>query len=185
MNTKQKKTLIFHMSDPTTDFLAAIYDEIQDITLIRHSVDSDEVDRLIASHDRILMLGHGLSQGLFGDPENSIDFIINSSHAEALRYKENIFIWCYASQFVEEHNLSGFSTSMFISETSEAEMNAITSDEFDIERSNRLFAKVVGEGVKADLPLKALYQRVLACYHAPAGTECPVINFNHAGLRLN
>ena len=53
------KSLIIHPEDPTTDFLIPIYERLKNKTIIKGGVSKSELQELIESHDRVLMLGHG------------------------------------------------------------------------------------------------------------------------------
>lgn len=79
--------------------------------------------KLIESHDRVLMLGHGSPWGLLSTgqfPDAGL-FIIDESMVLPLQNKTNsVFIWCNADQFVQRHGLSGLNSGMFISEVLEA-----------------------------------------------------------------
>jgi len=66
------KDLIIHPDDPTTTFLSQIYAQLTNKTVIRGGISKSEIPKLIESHDRVLLLGHGspyglLSQGQFPD----------------------------------------------------------------------------------------------------------------------
>jgi hypothetical protein len=116
-----KKTLIIHPDDRSTDFLAPIYANISNATVVTGGVTKDEVNQLIAEHDQVMMMGHGSPSGLFscakfGSNDYS-GFIIDRTTVELLRQKDNsIFIWCNADRFVNQYQLKGFYTGMFISE---------------------------------------------------------------------
>lgn len=74
--------------------------------------------------------------------------------------KGNIFIWCYADQFIKENQISGFCTGMFISEMNEA----IYYDFWDVEQqtieeSNKEFAKIVSKYLNE--PFNILYKNSL------------------------
>ena len=58
------KTLIIHPEDPTTEFLSQIYARLTNKTVITGDISKSEVPKLIESHDRVLMLGHGSPYGL-------------------------------------------------------------------------------------------------------------------------
>lgn len=140
------KTLFIHIKDPTTDFLERIYKDAKRCTIVRTILPKDVMNDLIRNHDQVVMMGHGCSNGLFGD---STAYIIDERNVEALSRKDNnVFIWCYANKFVENHQLKGFSTGMFISEDAEAQWalgSALysRSDEHSIIESNYLFAGLV------------------------------------------
>ena len=146
-NNSTSGTLVIHPDDPTTDFLSAIYrgkgwDVISDPFLW-----PEEVAGLISSHDRIICLGHGSPTGLFG----CNGFIIDASLVSLLKRKRIVAIWCHADQFVEQHELRGFYSGMFISEFGEAWMCGIEdTDEQTIKSSNDLFAPVLGKHIDSD-----------------------------------
>jgi len=167
------KTLIIHPDDRSTDFLIPIYmnlggfPDFEKPTVIRGGINKSEVKQLIIEHDRVIMLGHGTPFGLmsvgqfmsdpvlidkkedeyYSYPLNS-GFIIDSSMVEELNKKSNnIYIWCNADKFVDKHNLKGFYTGMFISEYSEAHFCGVATFNGEVEQSNELFSKLVGEVV--------------------------------------
>lgn len=53
------KTLIIHPEDPTTSFLSQIYALLTNKTIITGGITKPELWKLIESHDRTLLLGHG------------------------------------------------------------------------------------------------------------------------------
>ena len=58
------KTLVIHPEDKSTDFLSPIYAPITNKTVIKGGIYKSELQGLIESHDRIIMLGHGAPYGL-------------------------------------------------------------------------------------------------------------------------
>lgn len=160
------KTLVIHPHDRTTDFLNAIYADL-DCTVLTHDISDFELKRLIANHDRIIMLGHGFHGGLFGHGR----IIINSTHVELLRNKKLVGVWCFANLFFEPHGLLGIYTDMIISETQEAEVFAVECTEEQVDESNLRFAFAVREAIVDDSPVetfKSIYR----------SHENPVINWN-------
>lgn len=140
------KTLVIHPSDITTDFLAAVYPK--NATIIRTDISDSLLIDLIKAHDLIILLGHGISNGLIGCER----IMINRTFVPYLKDKLCICIWCYASDFVKENNLkTPFSTGMFISELGEAYQNSVTTDHFELENSNNDFAKIVGAALEYSL----------------------------------
>ena len=116
-------TLIIHPKDSSTTFLEILYKNIPDKTLITGGVTKGEIMRLIDSHDRVMMMGHGSPSGLFSTSRffGTNGYIIDSRMVPFLREKDNsVFIWCNADRFVNLFNLKGFYSGMFISEVSEA-----------------------------------------------------------------
>lgn len=97
------KTCVIHPKDSTTDFLSLIY-EGKDWTVITEDVSRKYLERSIKDHDRIIMLGHGDKNGMFGHDK----YIINSSASYYLKSKEIVAIWCNADEFVKRYRLKGF-----------------------------------------------------------------------------
>lgn len=157
------KTLVLHLEDETTDFLKPIYKNIEDLTILNvEEKSSFMLSRLIADHDKLIFLGHGLPIGLIGYtvPFNS-QMVVNAIRAK----KDNvIYIWCNADQYVKRNKLSGFSTGMFISEFGEALYCGLSSfTREDIELSNNKFAEIVGEHINS--PTDVLRERVYQEYN--------------------
>ena len=132
---KKQLTLVIHPKDASTDFLNVIY-QGTDSTVITHDIPDESLRKLISTHDRIIMLGHGFPGGLFG--HNKI--IINATHVELLRTKKLVGIWCFANRFFEPHGLLGIYTDMIISEPQEAEVFGVQYTDGFIDRSNKQFA---------------------------------------------
>lgn len=135
------KTLVIHPKDDTTDFLSNIYRN-KNFTVITENPQNSKLRKLLKEHDRIIMLGHGSKDGLFGHKR----MIIDSNDVATLREKEIVAIWCNADEFVKKYNLKGFYSGMFISEIDEAYYEGvygITVDE--IEKSNNDFGKILGK----------------------------------------
>lgn len=143
------KTLVIHPSDITTDFLNVIY-QGTDWTVITHDIPDESLRKLISSHDKIIMLGHGFPGGLFG--HNKI--VINSSHVDLLRTKKLVGIWCFANKFFEPHGLLGIYSDMIISEAQEAEVFGVEYTDGFIDRSNKLFALAVRDSIVSDEPIE-------------------------------
>ena len=136
------KTLVIHMDDRSTDFLEEIYYNKAWAVIDDDRFTKKELKIIIDSYDRIVMLGHGSPDGLFGE----FGRIIDDSFGELLKTKETVCIWCNADQFVKKHDLKGFYTGMFISELHEAYTNGIlNSTEDEIEESNYLFAFLMND----------------------------------------
>ncbi|MFM1972418.1 MAG: hypothetical protein RL185_1100, partial [Bacteroidota bacterium] len=100
------KTLIIHPDDRSTDFLRAVYAGLDNLTVVTGGISVEEVHEMIVAHDRVIMLGHGtpnglLSMGNFMSTGSSF-FVVDERIAKELAKKDNnIYIWCYASDFVK------------------------------------------------------------------------------------
>lgn len=180
------RTLVIHPDDRSTDFLRAVYENIEDKTVITGGVSQVDVDFQILNHERVIMLGHGTPNGLLsvGKFKNTDGYIIDAMSAEYLkRTKENIYIWCYASDFVKKYNLKGFASGMFISEVHEATMNGIygqTKEAVDIQCE--YFCNLVGAVV--DRSSKEIYDFVSEEYGVMVD-YCKMAKFNHERLYVN
>ena len=138
------KTLVIHPYDPTTDMLRAIY-EGEDWLVIDDNISKSQLKKHIVDHDRIIMLGHGTENGLYGYNR----FIIDSSYVYLLRDKIVFCVWCNADQFVYKYNLKGFYTGMIISEEIEANMYKVNTVEGEVDTSNTVFSDAVRLAVNA------------------------------------
>lgn len=131
------KTLVIHPLDSSTEFLSEIYDDM-DWTIIKdNKISKSNLKKTIKVHDRIIMMGHGSENGLFGDKKMMID----SSFVYLLKEKNIICIWCNADSFAKKYNLKGIFTGMIISDYEEALLFCFydfTSKQ--IEESNSLFS---------------------------------------------
>lgn len=180
------KTLVIHPDDRSTDFLKPVYENIVDKTVVATFKDVGEVCKLIDSHDRVLMMGHGSPFGLFSmDMTARHPYIIHSAQSiiEALNRKDyNVFIWCYASDFIFNNNLKGFSTGMFISEVGEAITCGIKPNSKirqQVANSNNLFSEIAGRYLidsETKNPIE-LFQKVSAEYSTIVD-ENPVAKYN-------
>lgn len=166
-------TIVIHPEDSSTDFLKPIY---ADKNWFVVKEDFLGFTALLQRAERIVMLGHGSPDGLFGTGK----FIIGHNHARFLKGKDCVAIWCHANQFMDKHKLSGFCTGMFISEPIEAEIHGIVATEDQIKHSNDLFARVVAKNISE----KDHRDKFISTwYRLISGEECnPVINYNQ--LRL-
>lgn len=89
-------TLVIHKTDPTTTMLDQIYkgknwDVINDVYSLNH----ETLHKLIESHERIVMLGHGTGEGLIGS--------ISSCCAQYLKNKNIFVIWCNADKYFNKY----------------------------------------------------------------------------------
>jgi hypothetical protein len=102
---------------------------------------------MIDEHDQVIMLGHGTPGGLLNvSGFRSGMYIVDALVSEALAAKDNsIFIWCNADQFVNRYKLKGMYSGMFISEVAEASYFKIYTDQNTVDRSNDMFAQLLGE----------------------------------------
>lgn len=175
------KTLVIHPEDTSTSFLAPIYSDIKNATVVTKNKNRQEILEHIKNHDRVIMLGHGSSYGLFGIQFDDT-FVIDANCVEALRGKDNIYIWCNADKFVEHHNLEGFYSGMFISEVGEAIFCGVKNFNVDeVDTSNRYFTYLVSTVVSSHS--RQIYESVKPAYEAFAAVN-KIAKYNSERLYL-
>jgi len=172
---KDIKTLVIHPFDPTTqDFVLAYKDLGFDV--ITTNVSKKVLKDSIKSHDHIIFLGHGTSDGLIGFGR----FVIDSKLVYLLRdgSKQFSFIWCNSDQFVDKYGLKGFSTGMIISDTNEAYDIGVIHNSLQILDSNILFSKCLNASFKSGLDSDGIHSIMVDTYKGDSG----IINFNKDNL---
>jgi len=178
------KTLVIHPFDESTSFLEAVYEKVPLKTVIRGGLSREEVQTLISSHDRIMMMGHGSPRGLLSVSQfpEAGPYIIDGFSAGLLRMKKNsVFIWCYADQFVHNRCLNGFCSGMFVSEMDEAciiGIKGVTQDLID--RSNDRFSQVAGLHINGE-SAERICENIKKEYGILANQN-PVIRHNYMRL---
>ena len=183
-------TLIVHPKDHSTTFLDIVYKDIPNQTLITGGISKTELKELIKEHDRVMMMGHGSPHGLFSvgqfkneDWKYSSGYIIDQEMVPLLEEKEhNVYIWCWASTFVENNNLKGFSSGMFISEVGEANaMKVYGTDQDIVDESNYGFVNIVNKFINEDS--NTIYDNVIKEYGLIA-EQNPIALYNHNRIKL-
>ena len=147
-------------------------------------VSKDQVAKAINEHDRIIMLGHGSPYGLFsiGQFHGNNGYVIDESMVPLLYNKECIAIWCNADKFMNEHELNGFYSGMFISEVGEATYCGLPGMEQEtVTTSNNYFAELLGEVINE--PLGIIYEHIMDNYRLIT-EDNPVALYNHNRLYL-
>jgi hypothetical protein len=182
------QTLVIHPFDESTRFLKPIYAGLKgDVTVIEGGISKDELRELIREADRVMMMGHGSPAGLFacgmfrGCVNNAM--IIDVNTVPALQNKECILIWCNADKYFHRYNLKGFSTSMFISEVSEARYCRVYgTDQEIVDESNNYFAIEMGK--ISNKPIREIYSGIKSSYGILAESN-PVAYYNWSRFHLN
>jgi hypothetical protein len=190
------KTLIIHPEDPSTSFLDIVYAPIENKTVITGGISKSEVQQLIREHDRVMMMGHGSPNGLFsiGKFSGANGLIIDHTTVSLLKEKDNsVFIWCWASEFVKNYKLSGFSSGMFISEVGEAshcskydqtvddllKIKLSTVIQEEVDESNYGFCNIIAKYINEDKEL--IHENVKKEYGLIAESN-PVAFYNNNRL---
>lgn len=147
------KTLVIHPKDSTTTFLERIYRDIPDKTVVTDTLRRSEILHLIRTHDRVIMLGHGTPVGLLnlGQFPDCV-YVVDSQMVSLLsQKKDNVFIWCHASEFVNRHELKGFYSGMFVSEVEEAKYEKLKHvTQHEVDESNIMFSEILGKCINLD-----------------------------------
>lgn len=174
-----KKTLYIHVTDPSTTFLAELYKDDINATVLSGGLSKQAVIEHIKNHERIVFLGHGTCRGLLNCAAffDTNGYIIDDEAVPILKQKCNtVFIWCYASDFQQTHGLDGFSSYMFISQEDELWAGDLPqTDAKYIEDSNIKFVSILKECIH--LSNKEIYKHVKAEYGKVAATN-PVAKYN-------
>jgi len=148
------KTLIVHPKDSTTSFLDIVYQPIENKTVITGGITKEELHKLIKSHDRVMMMGHGSPFGLFsmGQFKKCGGYIIDQTIVPLLEERDNsVFIWCNADRFVNEYELKGFYSGMFISEVGEAIYCGLPGTPQEVvDESNFGFCNIISKYISED-----------------------------------
>lgn len=176
------QNLIIHPQDASTDFLKPIYSKVKRKTVVSQGANPKDVDELIKKSDRIMMMGHGSLWGLFSlclfQPYGKRrGVVIRPEESAVLKNKpQNIYIWCHANKFVEDNDLHGFYSGMFISEVMEAVFCGLQGvTQTTVTKSNDAFSEIVSKYI--DLPKNELYEKVIKEYGELAKTN-PVAAYN-------
>ena len=184
------KTLIIHPADESTTFLDIVYKNIPDKTVVTGGVSKSEVMKLIESHDRVMMMGHGSPGGLFNVGQFTDcgskygGYIIDQSIVPLLKQKDNsVFIWCNADKFVDTFKLEGFYSGMFISEVGEALYCGLPGTEQDqVDESNYGFVKIISKYINEDKTV--IHEKVKSEYGLIA-EDNPVALYNNTRLYIS
>ena len=115
--------------------------------------ENKEVDEAIESEeDTLIVCGHGSEEGCFSPHFN---YTVSSLNKDKIKAKRFIGIWCNASTFAKKNNIPGFFSSMFISNTDEADFMVIENvEEERIKESERKFVKTLNSLLRNNVPME-------------------------------
>ena len=177
------KTLIIHPEDSSTNFLKPIYETVPVKTVVTGGMSKETLKELIRCHDRIVMLGHGSPWGLLsvGRFPGAGQHIVDYSMAGLLKTKKNnVFIWCYAQEFVEDNDLEGFYSGMFISEVLESKKMGLTGIvQSVVDQSNDSFGTIAARYMNGGNP-RIICEKIRNDYGKYS--DNPVICYNNERL---
>lgn len=149
--------LIVHIiSTEDTEHFSTIYQGIvndeNNIILINPTV--HKLKKSIKNENgKIIFIGHGTEYGLLNHRLDG--YILDSKMVNLLRGKDIIGIWCNASNFADKYDLTGFFTSMFISNSFEllnSGFKLFDDCDVEIEKQNRLFSERINKLLLSDIP---------------------------------
>lgn len=145
--------LVIHIisTEDTNDF-SGIYAGL-DATILINPTASECRRAIIDETEQIVLIGHGTEGGLLNQRLDG--YIIDSRMVQFLRGKDVIGIWCNASNFADRYDLTGFFTSMFISNTHELiECGFQTFDNCadEIRRQNQIFSSRINQLLSTNTP---------------------------------
>lgn len=147
--------LVIHIisTEDTNDFVG-IYEGL-DATVLINPKKSECKKAIINEKERIVFIGHGTEWGLLNQRLDG--FMVGSDMVQFLRGKDIIGIWCYAGNFASRYDLTGFFTSMFISNVNElvsCGFKAFDNCDEEIKRQNKIFASRINQFLIANIPSK-------------------------------
>ena len=148
--------LVIHIisKEDTNDF-SGIYEGLENTTVLINPKKSECRKAIIDEKERIVFIGHGTAWGLLNQKLDG--YIVDSGMVQFLRGKDIIGIWCNASDFGDRYDLTGFFTSMFISNTDElvtCGFQMFDGCDEEIERQNKIFASRINQLLTANTPSK-------------------------------
>ena len=183
-------TIIYsNFGDRDCSDLPPIWEGLPDVKVVeitRESLwygDEDDwhtaVDKAIANEkDFILFCGHGTPGGLLAPSWD--DMVLDEHNLNLVKAKNVVGIWCNASSFAVHHKVSGFSSSMFVSNLSEAYMVGIHDTTADsIARNVKRFSMRVNKLIKEKVPVSEWQVNI----GAQMDLDDPVEVYNYRGLQ--
>ena len=138
----------------------------------------EEINRAIESEEETLIVcGHGTEDGCLSP---HFDYTLSSSNKDMIRAKRFIGIWCNALTFAKKNNVSGFFSSMFITNTVEADyMGMGNVGEERIKESEMKFVNTLNSLLRNNIPMDK-WKEAFNCI-VDATNEVEVFNFTSLG----
>ena len=135
----------------------------------------EEINRAIESEeDTLIVCGHGTEDGCLSP---HFDYTLSSSNKDMIRAKRFIGIWCNALTFAKKNNVSGFFSSMFITNTLEADYLGMGNvGEERIKESEIKFVNTLNYLLRNNLPMKKLKEAFISIIDTT--NEVEVFNFS-------
>ena len=138
----------------------------------------EEINRAIESEEETLIVcGHGTEDGCLSP---HFDYTLSSSNKDMIRAKRFIGIWCNALTFAKKNNVSGFFSSMFITNTLEADyMGMGNVGKERIKESEMKFVNTLNSLLRNNIPMdkwKEAFSSII-----DTSNEVEVFNFTSLG----
>lgn len=154
-------TIIFsNMLDSDCQVIRNAWQGLDNIHLIEITPNIDDYEdivnnAIISEYDTILFLGHGTTRGLLFPNFNREEYLLHEFNVNLVHARNIICCWCYASDFVMNNNMHNtFATSMFISNTHEANDNGIDNyTQKQININGERFYSNINQLLKDNIPL--------------------------------
>lgn len=147
--------LIIHIisTSDTNDF-SRIYEGL-DATVLINPNRAECRRAIMAETGQIVFIGHGTECGLLNHMLNG--YVVDSNMVQFLRNRDIIGIWCNASNFADRYDLTGFFTSMFISNSEElidCGFPLFDNCDDEITRQNQIFASRINNLLITQTPTR-------------------------------
>ena len=153
------------LDDPTTPYDSSR----KEIEEINRAIESEE--------DTLIVCGHGTEDGCLSP---HFDYTLSSSNKDMIRAKRFIGIWCNALTFAKKNNVSGFFSSMFITNTVEADyMGMGNVGKERIKESEMKFVNTLNSLLRNNIPMDK-WKEAFNCI-VDATNEVEVFNFTSLG----
>ena len=140
--------------------------------------DADEVYHMLSSSTNpLLVYGHGDPRGLYNMDWSG--FVLDYRHANLLRQRLMVGIWCHAGEFADICELHGFFTSMFISNAVEARALGFNATEEEVADELRIFNERMNSFLRNDdIPMEN-WPRILQeeCHRS-----IPFVRYNYEAI---
>ena len=138
----------------------------------------EEINRAIESEeDTLIVCGHGTEDGCLSP---HFDYTLSSSNKDMIRAKRFIGIWCNALTFAKKNNVSGFFSSMFITNTVEADYRGMGNvGKERIKESEMKFVNTLNSLLRNNIPMDK-WKEAFTCI-VDATNEVEVFNFTSLG----
>ena len=138
----------------------------------------EEINRAIESEeDTLIVCGHGTEDGCLSP---HFDYTLSSSNKDMIRAKRFIGIWCNALTFAKKNNVSGFFSSMFITNTLEADYLGMGNEgEERIKENEMKFVNTLNSLLRNNIPMDK-WKEAFTCI-VDATNEVEVFNFTSLG----